>query len=52
VTRTITNHLPHHPNPGMPKAFMTGSECIYILEDYLVYNMWNGFYVCIVQSRR
>jgi hypothetical protein len=34
VTSTITDNLSHHPNSEMPKEFMLGRECIYILEDY------------------
>jgi hypothetical protein len=37
------------PIPGCP--IMPGLECIDILEKHFIYNMWNVFYVCVVQSR-
>jgi len=36
----------------MAKAVIPNFECINILKNYLIHNMWYRFNVCIVQSGR
>jgi hypothetical protein len=52
MTCAIPNDFPHHPYTRMSQAIMPDLECINILENHFIRNMWNRFYVCVVQSRR
>jgi hypothetical protein len=40
MTYAIVNDLPYHPY-----SRMSGLECIDILENHFICNMWNKFYV-------
>jgi hypothetical protein len=46
----IIDNFSYHPYTRMAKAFMPSFECVNILENYLVHNMWYRFDVCVVQS--
>jgi hypothetical protein len=52
MTCVITNDFPHHPDTRMSQPIMLDLECINILENHFIHNMWNMFYVHVVQSRR
>jgi hypothetical protein len=51
MTYEIANDLPPHPYSRMSYPIIPGLECIDILENHFICNMWNEFYVYIVQSR-
>jgi hypothetical protein len=46
VTNVIAYNFPHHPNARMAKAIMPSLECVNILKNYFISNMWYGFDVC------
>jgi hypothetical protein len=50
MTYAIANYLPHHSYSRMSYPIMSGFECINILENHFICNMWNEIYVCVVQS--
>jgi len=50
MTIRIVDNFLHHPYTTMTKAIMPSFECINILENYLVRNMWYEFNVCVVQT--
>jgi hypothetical protein len=52
MTNSIAYDFLHHPYYRVSKAIMPCFECIDILENHFICNMWYGFYVCIVQSRQ
>jgi hypothetical protein len=52
MTYANTNDFPHHSYTRISQPIMPDLECINILENHVVCNMWNGFYVCVVQSIR
>jgi hypothetical protein len=41
----IANDFPHHPYTMMSQPIMPDPECINILENYFICNMWNELYV-------
>jgi hypothetical protein len=52
MTYAITNNFPHHPYTVMSQPIMLDLECINIFKNHFIRNMWNEFYVCVVQSRQ
>jgi hypothetical protein len=50
MTCAITNDFPHHSYTRMAQPIMPYLECINILENHFIRNMWNGFFLCVVQS--
>jgi len=52
MTIRISDNFLHHPYTMMTKAIMPSFECVNVLKNYLVRNMWYGFNVCVVQSRQ
>jgi hypothetical protein len=50
MTNGIADNFLHHLYYRVPKSIMPVSECIDILKNYLISNMFYGVYVCKVQS--
>jgi hypothetical protein len=50
MTNGIADNFLHHLYSRVPKSIMPVSECIDILKNYLISNMFYGVYVCKVQS--
>ena len=49
ITNRITDNFLHHPYYRVPKSIMPILECIDVLENYLISNMFYGLYICKVQ---
>jgi hypothetical protein len=51
MTCAIINDFPHHPYTRMSQPIMPDLKYINILENHFIRNMWNEFYVCVVQFK-